>query len=47
MNDNGLGFSRYMKDLLDENTEAMQRNMKISNKVKQLIADGIITEKCE
>lgn len=47
MNDNGLGFSKYMKDLLDENTGAMQRNMKISNKVKQLIADGIITEKCE
>lgn len=47
MSDNGLGFSQYMKDLLDENTEAIQRNMKISNKVKQLIADGIITEKCE
>lgn len=47
MNDNKLGFSEYMKDLLDENTGAMQRNMKISNKVKQLIADGIITEKCE
>jgi hypothetical protein len=47
MNDNGLGFAQYMKDLLDENTGVMQRNMKISNKVKQLIEDGIVTEKCE
>mgnify|MGYP003508629941 CR=1 FL=1 len=47
MNYNGLGFAQYMKDLLDENTGVMQRNMKISNKVKQLIEDGIVTEKCE
>ena len=47
MNDNGLGFAQYMKDLLDENAGVMQRNMKISNKVKQLIEDGIVTEKCE
>lgn len=47
MNDNGLGFAQYMKDLLDENAGVMQRNMKISNKVKQLIEGGIVTEKCE
>lgn len=47
MQDNGLGFSQYMKDLLDENAGIMQRNMKISNKVKELIEVGVITEKCE
>jgi hypothetical protein len=36
-----------MKDLLDENTGVMQRNMKISNRVKQLIEDGVITENCK
>jgi hypothetical protein len=45
--DNGLGFTRYMKTLLDENIEDMQKNMKISNKVKQLIEKGIIIEKCK
>lgn len=45
--DNGLGFSKYMKQLLDENTDAMQRNMRISELVRQYINDGIIKEYCD
>lgn len=47
MPDNELGFSNYMKDLLSENTKKIQRNMKISNKIKELIEDHIIKENCD
>ena len=46
INDNGLGFSRYINGLLDENTEKMQRNMRISELVHQYIKEGKIKEKC-
>lgn len=44
--DNGLGFSRYMGSLLNENLGTVQRNMKISDLVKQYIKEGKITENC-
>lgn len=46
MNDNGLGFSKYINQLLDENGNEMQRNMKISNLVRDYISEGKIQEKC-
>ena len=46
MEDNGLGFSKHIKQLLDENGNAMQRNMQISELVRQYIEDGTITEIC-
>ena len=46
MSDNGLGFSKYMKQLLDENQGTMQRNMRISDLVRQYIQDGKIKENC-
>ena len=46
MEDNGLGFSKHIKKLLDENGNAMQRNMQISELVRQYIEDGTITEIC-
>lgn len=46
MQDNGLGFANYMKDLLNENTGAIQRNMKISNLIQRLIKERKIIEKC-
>ena len=39
MQNNGLGFANYMKDLLNENTGVMQRNMKISNLIQRLIKE--------
>lgn len=47
MPDNNLGFSKYMKRLLDENMDDMQRNMRISELVRQYINDGIIKEDCD
>lgn len=46
MNDNGLGFSKYINQLLDENGNEMQRNMRITNLVKDYISEGKIQEKC-
>lgn len=46
MQNNGLGFADYMKDLLNENTGVMQRNMKISNLIQRLIKERKIIEKC-
>ena len=39
-------FSKNMKRLLDENGDVMQRNMQISELVRQYIEDGTITEIC-
>ena len=46
MNDNGLGFSKYINQLLDENGNEMQRNMRITNLVRDYISEGKIQEKC-
>lgn len=46
LQDNGLGFQKYMRNLLDENAGTMERNMRISNLVQQLIRDGKIKEYC-
>lgn len=46
MNDNGLGFSKYINQLLDENGNEMQRNMRITNLVRDYISKGKIQEKC-
>ena len=46
LQDNGLGFQKYMRNLLDENAGTMERNMRISNLVQQLISDGKIKEYC-
>lgn len=46
LQDNGLGFQKYMRNLLDENAGTMERNMRISNLVQQLISDGKIKENC-
>ena len=46
LQDNGLGFQKYMRNLLDENAGTMERNMRISNLVQQLISDGKIRENC-
>lgn len=46
MIDNGLGFTNYMKQLLDENGNTMQRNMKISELVRRYIQEGKIKENC-
>lgn len=46
MYDNGLGFSRYMRTLLDENMPKVQRNMRISDLVQRLIQEGKIKENC-
>lgn len=46
MNDNGLGFSKYINQLLDENGSEMQRNMRITNLVRDYISEGKIQEKC-
>lgn len=47
MEGNGLdSFSKNMKRMLDENGDAMQRNMQISELVRQYIEDGTITEIC-
>ena len=46
LQDNGLGFQKYMRNLLDENAGTMERNMRISNLVQQLISDGKIEENC-
>ena len=46
--DNGLGFSRYIKTILDEDTQnQMQRNMRISELIRQKIQDNIIQEDCK
>lgn len=46
--DNGLGFSRYFKKILDEDTQnQMQRNMRISELIRQKIQDNIIQEDCK
>lgn len=45
---NGLGFQRYITELLNEDTKnAINRNMKISNLVQQLIRDKKIIEDCK
>ena len=44
--DNGLGFTGYMKKLLDENSNEIQRNMKISELIRRYINEGKISEKC-
>lgn len=46
MESNKMDFSKTMKQLIDENGSAMQRNMQISELVRQYISDGIITEIC-
>lgn len=46
MNDNELGFSRYMKSLLNENEGAVKRNMSISELIRQYISEGKIKENC-
>lgn len=44
--DNGLGFTRYIKQLLDENSDKVQRNMKISEYIRSQIDSGKIIEDC-
>mgnify|MGYP003549233887 CR=1 FL=1 len=44
--DIGLGFTGYMKKLLDENSNEIQRNMKISELIRRYINEGKISEKC-
>ena len=45
---NGLGFQGYITGLLNEDTKnAINRNMKISNLVQQLIRDKKIIEECK
>ena len=46
LQDNGLGFQKYMRNLLDENAGTMERNMRISNLVQSHIKDGKIKEYC-
>lgn len=46
MPDNELGFSKYMTRLLNENGSAVQRNMRITEFVRQMINDKKIIEKC-
>ena len=46
MKDNKLGFSDYMKTLLNENQNDMQRNMRISELIRQKIKDNVIKEDC-
>lgn len=47
ISDNELGFINYINQLLDENSNKIQRNMKISELVRSYIEDGIINEVCE
>ena len=46
MRDNGLGFSRYVSSLLNENGSDVRRNMSISELIRQYISEGKIKENC-
>lgn len=47
MQDNGLGFSKYISELLNENGNTVQRNMRITDAIRQMIRDRKITENCK
>lgn len=45
--DNEMGFSNYIKTLINNNTNAVQRNMRISELVKRYIEEERIKEDCK
>lgn len=45
--DNGLGFYNYMRDLLDENADSVQKNMRITEFIRQGIENETILRDCE
>ena len=44
--DNQMGFSQYFKDLFSKTSDKVQRNMRISDKVRELIKNKQIIENC-
>lgn len=44
--DNKLGFSNYIKFLIDENADKVQRNMRVTELVRRYISEGKIKEEC-
>ena len=44
--DNQMGFSQYFKDLFSKTSDKVQRNMRISDKVRELIKNEQIIENC-
>lgn len=45
--DNGLGFGKTINTLLNENSNKIQRNMKISNLIRNYIEEGKIKDTCK